>query len=139
MCAAHIDTHYSPLFHFGYGLSYTTFDYSNITLSSDTLASGETISVCAEVRNTGSVEAEEVVQLYVRDLVGSVTRPVKELEGFKRVRLSPGHSQIVSFTLDFDDLAFFDRRMTYTTEAGEFQVWIGGSSEAKLMANFKAI
>ena len=97
---------------------------------------GEQFRVQAVVQNSGNVEAEEVVQLYVRDLVGNVTRPVRELKGFQRVRLRPGERKAVSFTLGTDDLAFYGQDMKLTTEPGEFHAWIGGSSGAELRASF---
>jgi beta-glucosidase len=95
--------------------------------------------VTAVVANEGSVEAEEVAQLYVRDLVGNVTRPVRELKGFQRIRLKPGERRNVSFELDADDLAFYGRDMKRITEAGEFHAWIGGSSEAELRTEFTLV
>jgi beta-glucosidase len=92
--------------------------------------------VQADVTNEGDLEAEEVVQLYVRDLVGNVTRPVRELKGFTRLRLKPGESRVVSFVLAPKDLAFHGRNMQLMTEPGDFHVWIGGSSEAQLRAEF---
>jgi beta-glucosidase len=135
--SSHLDAGYTPQYPFGYGLSYTGFGYSDIELSRDELAPGETLTVRAVVSNTGAFEADEVVQLYVRDLVGSVTRPVKELKGFQRIRLQPGENRKVEFVIGPGDLAFYDRNMQLTTEPGEFHVWIGGSSEAGLRAGFR--
>ena len=87
--------------------------------------------------NTGERAAEEVVQLYIRDLVGSVTRPVRELKGFKRVHLRSGQRERVSFTLHTDDLSFFDRNMQFVTEPGKFHAWIGGNSDATLWTDFE--
>ncbi|MFT5677090.1 MAG: beta-glucosidase, partial [Paraglaciecola sp.] len=137
MSATHLDTHFTPLFCFGYGLSYTTFSYQNINLSKHTIGLDDSLEVGVELSNTGHVDAEEVVQLYIRDLVGNVTRPVKELKGFKRVHLSAGKSVRVSFTIDSADLAFYDRKMRLRTEPGQFHVWIGGSSETELRAEFE--
>jgi len=92
-----------------------------------------------DLANTGGAVAEEVVQLYVRDLVGSVTRPVRELKGFERVRLAPGETTTVSFRLHSDDLAFFGRDNSPVVEPGEFHVWIGGSSEARLRGAFRLV
>jgi beta-glucosidase len=105
--------------------------------SADRIALGDDIEISATLHNTGDAAATEVVQLYVRDLVGNVTRPVKELKGFQRVRLEPGQSQTVSFTLHTDELAFYNRAMELVTEPGMFHVWIGGSSEAKLWSEFE--
>jgi len=135
----HLDAGFKPLYEFGYGLSYASFAYSNIEANPAQAMLGESVTVKAVVRNRGSVEAEEVVQLYVRDLVGSVTRPVRELKGFQRVRLKPGQSREVSFELDPDDLAFYGREMKRITEAGEFHAWIGGSSAAELRTGFTLV
>ncbi len=132
----HLDAGFKPLYEFGYGLSYASFAYSDIEASPSEAALGETVTVKALIHNTGAVEAEEVVQLYVRDLVGNVTRPVRELKGFQRVRLKPGERREVAFTLGPDDLSFYGRDMKPVTEAGEFHAWIGGSSAAELRAVF---
>jgi beta-glucosidase len=132
----HLDAGYEPLYEFGYGLSYTDFVYSDIQVSPAEPNMGERITVSAIVRNAGGIEAEEVVQLYVRDLVGDVTRPVRELKGFERVRLAPGTSRTVTFQLDAEDLAFYGQDMHSIVEAGEFRVWVGGSSNAELGASF---
>ena len=135
----YLDAGDKPLFPFGFGLSYTTFAYANIQTSADTVALGETLTVSADLTNTGEWEADETVQLYVRDLVGSVTRPVRELKGFQRVRLGPGERTTVTFHLHTDDLAFYDRQMRFVTEPGQFHVWIGGSSDADLRAEFAVV
>lgn len=139
MTAFHLDAGYTPLYAFGYGLSYTTFDYKDIAVNAHEIRIGDTVTVSAQLSNTGKVTADEVVQLYVRDLVGNVTRPVKELKGFKRVRLAPGQSTMVNFELHTDDLAFFGRDMRLMTESGEFHAWIGGSSETELRTHFRII
>jgi beta-glucosidase len=139
MAAFHLDEGYKPLFAFGHGLSYTEFNYSNIRCSKEELFIGETLTVSAELSNNGKVAAEEVVQLYVRDLVGNVTRPVRELKGFQRIRLEPGQSESVTFELHTDDLAFYGRNQELLVEVGEFRVWIGGTSEADLESGFRII
>jgi len=139
MTAFHLDVDYRPLFAFGYGLSYTEFGYENLQLSSAEIGVGDTLEVRVELSNTGDVAAEEVVQLYVRDLVGNVTRPVRELKGFQRVRLDPGSSTTVEFELHTDDLAFFGRNMQLMVEPGEFHVWVGGSSNANLRSEFRIV
>ncbi|TRX52341.1 glycoside hydrolase family 3 N-terminal domain-containing protein [Thalassomonas sp. M1454] len=136
MAATHLDTHFSPLFPFGFGLSYTHFKYQNLLLSTDKLKFNQPLKVTVEVLNTGDIDADEIVQLYLRDLVGSVTRPVKELKGFERVHIKAGETKTVTFTLDTKDLAFFDRNMRFNAEPGEFLLWIGGNCEAQLMASF---
>lgn len=132
----HLDAGATPLFPFGHGLSYTTFEYSNLRLSTPIMAMDGDITVEADLTNTGHREGEEVVQLYLRDLVGSVTRPVKELKAFQRIRLGPGEHQAVRFRLTAGDLAFYGRRMRLEPEPGRFRVWIGGSSEATLGTEF---
>jgi beta-glucosidase len=139
MTAFHLDAGYTPLYAFGHGLSYADFEYRNIEVSASEIGLGDTLIVSAELMNTGDVAAEEVVQLYVRDLVANVTRPVKELKGFKRVRLEPGRTITVDFQLHTDDLAFFGRNMQRMTEAGQFHVWIGGSSETELRTEFRVV
>jgi beta-glucosidase len=137
MTAFHLDAGYTPLFEFGFGLSYARFEYANLELSSETFAVGETLTVSADVSNRGEVAAEEVVQLYVRDLVGNVTRPVRELKGFKRMAIDAGQTVRVEFRLDADDLAFYGQRNTLIVEPGDFHVWIGGSSTAELRGEFR--
>jgi beta-glucosidase len=139
MTAFHLDAGYTPLFAFGHGLSYTSFEYSNIRVSNQQPMVGESLHVRADLRNTGAIGAEEVVQLYVRDLVGNVTRPVRELKGFRRLRLEPGQQVTVDFELHTDDLAFHGRDMRLMVEPGEFQAWIGGSSEAELGCAFRLL
>jgi beta-glucosidase len=135
----HLDAGFKPLYEFGYGLSYASFAYSDIEASPSEANLGDTVTVKAVVHNRGAVEAEEVVQLYVRDLVGNVTRPVKELKGFLRVRLRPGESREVSFALGPEDLAFHGRDMKPITEAGAFHAWVGGSSAAELRTEFNLL
>ena len=120
-------------------MSYTTFKYSDIEASSDSISLDEEIVIAATLTNTGDVEATEVAQLYIRDLVGNVTRPVRELKGFKRVTLQPGKSTRVEFRLHTDDLAFYGRNNTLIVELGEFHAWIGGSSKAVLQTAFRIV
>jgi len=139
MSSFHLDAGFIPLFPFGFGLSYSQFEYSDIALSSNRIVLGDTLNITAQLRNTGAVEAQEVVQLYIRDLVGNVTRPIKELKGFEKIRLKPGESQTVSFNLHTDDLAFYNQKMQLVTELGDFHLWIGGSSEAELFTEFEIV
>lgn len=139
MTAFHLDTDYRPLFAFGHGLSYASFNYENIEISAAEIEPGGSLVLSAEVTNTGARAADEVVQLYVRDLVGSVTRPVRELIDFRRMRFDPGQTIRVSFNLTTDDLAFYDRKMRLNTEPGEFHAWIGGSSLARLGTRFRVV
>jgi beta-glucosidase len=124
----YIDAPFAPLFPFGFGLSYTKFSYGDLQLSSKTMSRDGEITVSASVQNTGSVAGDEVVQLYVRDLVASTSRPVKELKGFRRITLAPGERKKVEFTLRASQLRFYDQDMQYVVEPGTFRVWIGPSS-----------
>jgi beta-glucosidase len=125
-----------PLYPFGYGLSYTTFKYSDLSLAKEKVRPGEPLEVRVKVTNTGSREGAEVVQLYVRDLVASVVRPVKELKGFRKIELNAGETREVVFALSSDDLKFYDREMKYTVEPGEFSVFVGGNSRDVLEKRF---
>jgi beta-glucosidase len=127
----------SPLYPFGYGLSYTEFTYSDLALDRKVMGEGESITISVRVTNAGEVGGEEVVQLYTRDLVGSATRPVKELKGFRKISLDAGASREVKFTLDPSDLAFHRQDMSYGAEAGKFKVFVGGNSEELLEADFR--
>jgi len=118
-----------PLFPFGHGLTYTTFEYSDLSLSSASPGLTDTLSVSAKISNTGTRASDEVVQLYVSDRVASMTRPVKELKGFARVPLSPGQAAVVRFDLDLKQLAFYDQDMRYIVEPGEATIMVGASSE----------
>jgi beta-glucosidase len=124
----YLDVPWTPLFPFGHGLSYTTFTYSAPRLSAATIPATGSITIEVDVMNSGQRPGDEVVQLYVRDDVASVTRPVKELRGFARVTLQPGERRTVSFTLEPDDLAFYDLQMRQVVEPGAFTVWVGTSS-----------
>ena len=139
MTSTHLDTHYSALFPFGFGLSYTQFEYKNIRVSKYSVAMGESFKIAATISNTGNVDADEIVQLYIRDLVGSVTRPVKELKGFKRIFLPAGESETVVFKMHTDELAFYNRQMDFKTEPGLFNVWIGGDSDTQLKTEFEVV
>ena len=124
----YLDVRNEPLYPFGYGLSYTTFGYSDITLSSEKMSAEESITASVTVRNTGNYDADEVVQLYIRDVVGSISRPVKELKGFQRIHLNAGESQTVTFTITPDLLKFYDYHLNYVIEPGDFDVMIGPNS-----------
>lgn len=118
----------SPLYPFGYGLSYTTFEVGAPQLAAASIKTSESVKVKVEVKNTGSVKGDEVVQLYIRDKVSSVTRPVKELKDFKRVTLEPGETKTVEFEITPEKLSFYDIDMNFTVEPGEFDVMVGNSS-----------
>ncbi len=139
MTGTYLDTHFTPLFPFGYGLSYSQFSYTDIKLNKEVIAIGNAIEISVTVSNIGRYNADEVVQLYTRDLVASVTRPVRELKGYQRISLAPGKSQVVMFELHTDELAFHNRKMECKAEAGLFHVWIGGDSSATLTAEFRVI
>ena len=124
----YIGTTTQPLFPFGWGLSYTTFKYSNLRLSPSTIGTSGVTKVSVDVSNSGKVGGDEVVQLYIRDEVSSVTRPIKELRGFRRITLGPGETKTVEFTLGFDQLSFYDRDMRRVVEPGTFKVMVGGNS-----------
>ena len=118
----------TPLFPFGYGLSYTEFSYSDVSLSSDSLTSEDSITASVQLKNTGACTGTEVVQLYIQDVAASTVRPVRELKGFTRITLAPGETQTVSFRISEAELAFHRADGSYGTEPGAFRVWIGGSS-----------
>jgi len=130
------DLPWTPLFPFGYGLSYTTFKIANLQLSAPRIAATGKLTVSVEVENTGRRAGDEVVQLYIRDLVASMTRPVKELKGFQRVSLQPGEKRRVEFVLGPEHLGFWNRDMRYVVEPGEFQVMVGSNSVDVLEAKF---
>jgi len=132
----YLDLPNTPLYPFGHGLSYTTFEYADLALSADTITANDTLYVSATVRNAGDVAGAEVVQLYIRDLVASVVRPVKELKGFTKVYLEPGEQQTVQFALRPLELGFFDQDMLWVVEPGVFNVWVGWSSDEGLEGSF---
>jgi beta-glucosidase len=131
------DIGFRPQFPFGFGLTYTRFEYSNIRLSKNAIQQGESLYISADIANTGLREGTETVQLYVRDLVGDIIRPVKELKGFKLISLEPGEKQTVTFILGANDLAFHNQNMELVTEPGWFKVWIGKNSEEGLETEFE--
>ncbi len=132
----YLDVSNEPLYPFGYGLSYTTFAYGDIKLSKNTLTAGDSIQVSIKVSNTGDRAGEEVVQLYVQDLVGTVTRPVKELKGFEKILLEPGQSKQVTFSITEEALKFYDIDMNYIAEPGDFKVYVGSNSQEVKAADF---
>jgi beta-glucosidase len=133
----YLDIPNTPLYPFGYGLSYTTFTYGNISLNKSTIQATDKLQATVTITNTGIYDGEETAQLYVRDLVGSVTRPVKELKGFKKVFLKAGESKTITFMLDVNDLKFYDINMKYTYEPGDFKLFIGTNSQDVKEADFK--
>lgn len=132
----YLDVSNEPLYPFGYGKSYTSFSYSEISLSDTVLSSTGKLIASVTLKNTGNFEGREVVQLYTRDMVGSITRPVKELKGFQSVMLKPGESKIVSFSISPADLRFYNSALKYVTEPGAFKIFIGGNSRDVKEAGF---
>jgi beta-glucosidase len=132
----YIDQTNDPLYEFGYGLSYTTFQYENLKLSSGNFNENSKITATFTLKNTGKYEGKEVVQMYIRDLFASVTRPVKELKDFKMVTLKPGESKEISFEIDSKTIQFYTANNKWEAEAGDFKLFIGGSSKTKLETDF---
>lgn len=132
----YLDVSNDPLFPFGFGLSYTTFEYKNLKLSNPELTINGQLKVSVEVTNSGNYDGAEVVQLYIRDIVGSVTRPVKELKGFQKIFLKKGETRIVEFTLTEKDLRFYNGDLKFVSEPGDFKVFVGTSSASTLEAGF---
>ncbi|WP_295093506.1 glycoside hydrolase family 3 N-terminal domain-containing protein [uncultured Flavobacterium sp.] len=138
--SAYIDLKNSPKYPFGYGLSYTTFDYSGLKLSSAKIKSSETIKVSFQLKNSGKVTGEEVVQLYLKDKFGSVVRPVLELKDFQKVKLNAGESKTIEFTIDKEKLSFYNNKLEWVAEPGDFEVMIGTSSaDIKLKSDFELV
>lgn len=135
----YIDVSPYPLYPFGYGLSYTTFEYGKAEIPKKTLKPGQVLRITIPVTNVGNYDADEVVQLYVRDMVGSVTRPVRELKRFRRVSLKKGEQQLIEFSLHADDLAFYNNEQDLILEPGMFEIYVGGSSLAPLVGDFELL
>jgi beta-glucosidase len=133
----YLDMPWTPLFPFGFGLSYTKFKISNLQLSAPRVAANGKLTVSVEVENTGLRAGDEVVQLYIRDPVASLSRPVKELKGFQRVTLAPGEKRRVQFVLDREHLGFWNRQMRFVVEPGEFRVMVGSNSVDLVEAKFQ--
>jgi beta-glucosidase len=132
----YLDVSNDPVYPFGYGLSYTTFSYSDPKLDKTSITQDESITVSVDVTNTGNRDGAEVVQLYIRDLVGSVTRPVKELKAFRKITLKAGEKQTVTFTLTSNDLSFYNADLNFVAEPGDFEVFVGGDSQNVKKATF---
>jgi beta-glucosidase len=135
----YLDERNEPLFPFGFGLSYTNFDYSNLKISSDKMNFNGKLKVTVDVTNTGNYDGKETVQLYIRDLVGSVTRPVRELKNFQKITLKKGEKQIVSFDITIEDLKFYNSDLQFVAEPGQFDVFVGGNSAADKKVSFELI
>lgn len=132
----YLDVDNDPLYPFGYGLSYTTFEYSPVTLSAAEVAKGESVKAEVTVTNTGKVAGKEVVQLYLQDVVGTTTRPVRELKGFEKITLEPGESKTVTFEITEELMSHYDSDLEFVAEPGEFKVFVGTDSRAKNEASF---
>ncbi|MBA7701547.1 Beta-xylosidase [subsurface metagenome] len=135
----YVDEKAEPLYPFGYGLSYTTFEYSNLKLSSDKIKASQSLEVSATIQNTGTVAGCEVVQLYIQDVSGSTSRPVKELKGFKKILLQPGEKKKVMFELGPTHLSMLDINMKWTVEPGKFYGWVGPDSKRGLVGTFEVV
>ncbi|WP_460621635.1 beta-glucosidase BglX [Hymenobacter tenuis] len=135
----YMDVSNDPLYPFGYGLSYTTFEYGKPELSTTSLAMNGTLEVKVTLKNTGNYDGEEVAQLYIRDMVGSISRPVKELKGFQKVMLKKGESRTLTFRLTPEDLKFYNADLKFVAEPGDFQVFVGSNSRDVQMASFKLV
>ncbi len=133
----YLDAGTSPLYPFGYGKSYTDFKFSNLRLASDTIGKDGAVEVSVDLKNDGKYDGTEVVQLYIQDKVGSITRPVKELKAFRRVPLKAGETETVHFSVPVSELAFFGYDMNYAVEPGDFRLWVGPNSAEGLSADFK--
>ncbi|PJE47916.1 MAG: beta-glucosidase BglX [Sediminibacterium sp.] len=131
----YLDVSNDPLYPFGYGLSYTSFSYSDLVLSSSKAKGNQSVTASVTLTNTGAYEGKEVVQLYIRDVVGSITRPVSELKGFQKISLKPGESTKVSFTITPEDLKFYNYDLKYDWEAGDFEIMIGANAQTVKKAN----
>ncbi len=132
----YLDSGKDPLFVFGYGLSYSTFEYSDFRLSSHEAGINDTITATATIKNTSNTDGTEIVQLYVRDLVGSIARPIKELKGFQRISIKAGESKTVTFKLPVSELAFYGKDLLKKVEAGEFDIWIAPNSKEGIKESF---
>jgi beta-glucosidase len=132
----YLDVPNTPLYPFGYGLSYTTFQYGDLKLDKASITENQKIKVSVDVKNTGNYDGEEVVQLYIRDLVGSVARPVKELKGFEKVLIRKGETKTVNFEIGVEDLKFYNTDLKWVAEKGDFQVMVGTNSDDVKKANF---
>ena len=125
-----MDVSNGPLYPFGYGLSYTTFEYGDLKLSSHQVNMDDwKITATINVKNTGSRDADEIVQLYIRDMVASISRPVKELKGFQRIHLAAGESREISFDITPEMLKFYNAKLKHVIEPGDFQIMVGGNSK----------
>lgn len=133
----YLDVRNEPLFPFGYGLSYTQFEYSNLKLSTNQIAMDGSLDVTVAIKNSGNYDGKEVVQLYIRDVIGSVTRPVKELKGFQKIEIKKGQTKTVNFKLTVEDLKFYNYNLDFVAEPGQFEVFVGTNSDTTMKAEFE--
>ena len=138
--SAYTDLKNSPRFPFGYGLSYTTFEYSDLKLSKNKIKNTEKITVSLNVKNSGKVAGEEVVQMYLRDKVGSVVRPIIELKDFQKIKLNAGETKVVKFIIDKEKVSFYNAALQWIAEPGDFDLMIGSSSaDIRLKTTFELV
>jgi beta-glucosidase len=135
----YLDERNEPLFPFGYGLSYTTFTYSGLEISKPKMTAGEKLKFTIKVKNTGNYDGKEVVQLYIRDVVGSVSRPMKELKGFQKIFLKKGEEKQVTFEIGIDDLKFYNSDLQFVAEPGNFEVFVGTNSDVSDKIGFELV
>jgi beta-glucosidase len=135
----YIDGEYSPLYPFGFGLSYTTFKYANLKLNKKKITADDSVEVTIDLTNTGELDGDEIVQLYIRDMVSAVTRPVKELKDFARIHLKKGETKTVKFLITADKLQYYGIDMKRIVEPGEFEVQMGRNSADYLKESFEVI
>ncbi len=134
-----LDLPLTPLYPFGYGLSYTTFSYSNLALNKSKITKNDELQISVTVKNTGNYDGEEVVQLYIQDLIGSVTRPVKELKRFHKIFLKKGESKTIEFDISEKDMRFTAADMNFKSEPGMFNIYVGPNSAEGLESQFELI
>jgi beta-glucosidase len=138
--SSYIDLPNTPKFPFGYGLSYTTFNYSNLKLSNTKMKSNEKITVTMDISNTGKYDGEEIVQLYIQDQFASLIRPILELKDFQKIKLAAGETKTISFIIDNQKLSFYNKQLEFTSEPGTFNLFIGASSaDIRLKSNFELV
>ena len=135
----YIDERNEPLFPFGFGLSYTTFTYGNLFISSNKMTASETINVSVPITNSGKFDGKEVVQLYIRDVIGSVTRPLKELKGFQKIEIKKGETKTVTFEISIEDLKFYNADLQFVAEPGKFEIFIGTNSDTTNKIEFDLV
>ncbi len=135
----YLDVRNEPLFPFGYGLSYSTFEYKNISASKTAFKTNEEIEIRVDVKNSSKIDGSEVVQLYIRDVVGSVTRPLRELKGFQKIALKAGEAKTVMFKISTEDLKFYNSDLNFVAEPGTFEVYVGGNSDATLKVQIELL